>query len=206
MYARLLWWLWEQYWGSSPPCEAFGPLIFHNTRSRNRDSMNNILSLIQIELGFNFGPQLLPWYPKLFGYCHVMHLALWEKERNVFTLQNWWLLSLLDKLAIAQAGEMQISIELLCQVVSWQKDEQMLRMVFIWFGLHISSNIDSAGFDSQIQSGFWLNCYFFNIDLQRFGDLRWELPGSPLLGPRHRNVPRARFGLNFCFQKCVFSF
>ena len=30
-----------------------------------------------------------------------------------------------------QAGEMQISIELLCQVVSWQKDEQMLGMVFI---------------------------------------------------------------------------
>ena len=50
MYVRLLW---EQYWGSSPPCEAFGPLIFHNTRSRNRDSMNNILSLIQIELRFN---------------------------------------------------------------------------------------------------------------------------------------------------------
>ena len=143
MYARLLWWLWEQYWGSSHPCE--GPLIFHNTRSRNRDSMNNILSLIQIELRFNLGSQLLPWYPKLFGYCHVMHLALWEKERNVFTLHNWWLLSLLGKLAIAQAGEMQISIELLCQVVSWQKDEQMLGMVFIWFGLNISSNIDWAG-------------------------------------------------------------
>ena len=89
MYARLLW---EQYWGSSPPCEAFGPLIFHNTRSRNRDSMNNILSLIQIELRFNIGSQLLLWYPKLFGYCHVMHLALWGKERNVFTLltDGYW--------------------------------------------------------------------------------------------------------------------
>ena len=184
MYARLLCWLWEQYWGSSPPCEAFGPLIFHNTRSRNRDSMNNILSLIQIELRFNIGSQLLPWYPKLFGYCHVMHLAILREGKKCILSPKL--------MAIEPAGQAGYC-------ASWGNaniDRVTLSSCFL------AKRWANAG----NQSGFWLNCYFFNIDLQRFGDLRWELPGSPLLGPRHRNVPRARFGLNFCFQKCVFSF
>ena len=63
-------------------------LIFHNTRSRNRDSMNNILSLIQIELRFDIGSQLLPWYPKLFGYCHVMHLAILREGKKCIHSPN----------------------------------------------------------------------------------------------------------------------